>query len=163
MIFVVLGTWGMPFIRPLKEIEQAVLNGVIKERILIQSGNTSFASPHMESVPFFGKEEFERTYDQASLIICQAGVGSIMLGLKKSKRVIAIARRAIFHEHIDDHQLEILYVFEKLGAILRWNGDGDLGGVLARANAFVSAGYPFAREKISGAILDYLRKNVQVS
>ena len=162
MIFVVLGTWEMPFIRPLKELEQAVLNGVIKERILIQSGNTAFASPHMELVPFFGKEEFERTYDQASLIICQAGVGSIMLGLKKSKKVIAIARRAIFNEHIDDHQLEILYVFERLGSILRWNGDGDLGEALARANAFVPTTYPFAREKISGAILDYLSKNVQM-
>ena len=161
MIFVVLGTWEMPFARPLVEIDQAVQRGLLVQPIVGQCGKTAYASSRMKMVPFFGKEELEQMYEQASLVICQAGVGSIMLGLKKRKKVIAIARRARFDEHIDDHQLEILNVFSTIGAILPWNGDGDLPDVLARADTFVRAEYPFAKERISSAILNYLDASIR--
>jgi UDP-N-acetylglucosamine transferase subunit ALG13 len=161
MIFVVLGTWEMPFTRPLVQIEEATRQGLISEPIVVQSGRTSYESPNLKLVPFFGKEALEQMYEEASLVICQAGVGSIMLGLRKQKKVIAIARLSQFDEHIDDHQLEILDVFTKSGAVLPWNGDGDLPGVLRRAQDFVSAGYTFSEEKISRSILDYLDANVR--
>jgi UDP-N-acetylglucosamine transferase subunit ALG13 len=160
MIFVVLGTWDMPFTRPLIEIERAARDGLITEPIIVQCGNTSFVSPHMTLTPFFGQSELEQMYEQASLVICQAGVGSIMLGLRKHKKVISIARLSKFHEHIDDHQLEIHDVFTKSGAVLPWNGADDLVDVLRRASDFVSAGYPFGQEKISRAILDFLNERV---
>jgi UDP-N-acetylglucosamine transferase subunit ALG13 len=83
-----------------------------------------------------------------------------MLGLRKQKRVISIARLAKFDEHIDDHQLEILEVFSKSGAVLPWQGEGDLRDVLTLADSFVSAGYPFGAENLSRAILRYLHENV---
>jgi len=156
MIFVVLGTWEMPFTRPLAEIERAAAQQLLPQPIVVQAGKTSYESRHMRIVPFFGREELERMYEQASLLICQAGVGSIMLGLRKGKKVIGIARRRQFDEHIDDHQLEILEVFAKAGNILPWEGNGDLPAVLERARDFVPAAYPFAAERISGAILEYL-------
>ena len=161
MIFVVLGTWEMPFTRPLVQIDEATRQGLISEPIVVQSGRTAYESPNLKLVPFFGKEALEQMYEEASLVICQAGVGSIMLGLRKQKKVIAIARLSQFDEHIDDHQLEILDVFTKSGAVLPWNGDGDLPGVLRRAQDFVSAGYAFSEEKISRSILDYLDANVE--
>jgi UDP-N-acetylglucosamine transferase subunit ALG13 len=161
MIFVVLGTWEMPFTRPLVQIEEAVRQGMIREPVLVQSGRTAYESPFIKLVPFFGKEELEQMYEESTLVICQAGVGSIMLGLRKHKKVIAIARLAQFDEHIDDHQLEILDVFTKSGAVLSWQGDGDLPDVLSRAQDFVSAGYAFSEEKISRSILDYLDANVK--
>ena len=160
MILVVLGTWEMPFARPLIEIEQAITQGVLREPVLAQSGNTPYSSPHMTLVPFLAREELERRYEEASLIICQAGVGSIMLGLRKSKKVVAIARRAMFEDHIDDHQLEILEVFSRAGSVLPWQGAGDLPGVLTQAASFVPAAYPFAEERISEAILEYLHERV---
>jgi len=163
MIFVTLGTWEMPFVRPLRELEQAVIHGHIREPVVVQSGKTPFASPHLELVPFFGREELEQRYQDASLVICQAGVGSIMLGLRKKKKVIAIARRACFDEHIDDHQLEILQVFAHLNVVLRWDGEGDLPAVLARAPGFVPAEYPFREERVSGEILRYLASSVESS
>ncbi|MGH8288896.1 MAG: glycosyltransferase [Steroidobacteraceae bacterium] len=156
MVFVVLGTWEMPFIRPLIEIEKAAAQGLLAQPIVVQSGKTSYESPNLKLVPFFGKEDLERMYDQASLLICQAGVGSIILGLRKRKKIIAIARRRMFNEHIDDHQLEILDLFSKAGTILPWSGNSDLPQVLERARDFVPSDYPFAEERISGAILEYL-------
>ena len=161
MIFVVLGTWEMPFLRPLVEIEEAVRQGVIQEPVVVQSGRTSFASSRLKLVPFFSKKELEQMYEQATLIICQAGVGSIMLGLRNHKKVISIARLSSLDEHIDDHQLEILDVFSKSGAVLPWNGEGDLSEVLKRAENFVSKGYPFKEETISRSILEYLDAHVK--
>jgi UDP-N-acetylglucosamine transferase subunit ALG13 len=161
MIFVVLGTWEMPFTRPLVEIHEAARAGLIAQPIVVQSGKTPFESPYMKLVPFFGRDELEQMYEQAELVICQAGVGSIMLGLRKHKKVMAIARLSKFDEHIDDHQLEILEVFTKSGAVLPWKGDGDLAVMLKRAEDFVSAGYPFGQERISGAILNYLNTQIK--
>jgi len=160
MVFVVLGTWEMPFVRPLAEIERAAERGLLPGPIIVQSGKTAYESRHLELVPFFDREELERMYERASLLICQAGVGSIMLGLRKGKKVIAIARRRQFDEHIDDHQLEILEVFSKAGNILPWNGDGDLPRVLERAATFAPAPYQFGEERISDAILAFLETTV---
>lgn len=160
MIFVVLGTWEMPFVRPLVEIERAAAQQLLAQPIVVQAGKTPYESQYLRVVPFFDRQELERMYEQASLVICQAGVGSIMLGLRKGRKVIAIARRGMFDEHIDDHQLEILEVFAKAGSILPWNGDGDLPAVLQRARDFVPAAYPFAEERISDAILEYLAATV---
>jgi len=163
MVFVVLGTWEMPFVRPLVEIERAAEQRLLPSPIVVQGGKTSYQSEHLEIVSFYGKEELERMYERASLVICQAGVGSIMLGLRKRKKVIAIARRRVFDEHIDDHQVEILEVFSKAGCILPWNGNGDLPEVLRRARDFVPTDYPFADEKLSGAILEYLSSSISLS
>jgi UDP-N-acetylglucosamine transferase subunit ALG13 len=160
VIFVVLGTWEMPFTRPLVEIDDAIRRGLISEPVIVQSGKTVFESRNMELVPFFGKEELEQMYERAALVICQAGVGSIMLGLRKKKKVISIARLSKFNEHIDDHQLEILNVFAQTGAVLPWAGMGDLSEILARVDTFISAGYPFGQERISGEILNYLTDTV---
>jgi UDP-N-acetylglucosamine transferase subunit ALG13 len=160
MIFVVLGTWEMPFTRPLEEIEQAAGRGLLTEPIVVQCGNTTYSSKYMQLVPFFGPQELEAMYERATLVICQAGVGSIMLGLRKRKKVIAIARLARFDEHIDDHQLEILDVFAKSGAVLPWNGDGDLTHTMQRLMTFVPSEYVFAQERISGAILGYLGASI---
>jgi UDP-N-acetylglucosamine transferase subunit ALG13 len=162
MIFVVLGTWEMPFTRPLVEIERAIERGIIQQPVVVQSGNTSYVSARMELVPFYDQDGLERMYDAASVVICQAGVGSIMLGLRKGKTVVSIARLRRFDEHIDDHQIEILHVFANLGTVLPWQGTGDLDEVLQRAETFVPAPYPFAQEKVSGAILEYLDANLKL-
>jgi UDP-N-acetylglucosamine transferase subunit ALG13 len=160
VILVVLGTWGMPFARPLREIERAAAAGLLPQPIIVQSGCTAYTSPHLQIVPFFSSDEMERMYERAKLVVCQAGVGSIMLGLRKRKTIIAIARRAVHDEHVDDHQLEILDVFSKLRSVLPWKGEGDLPQVLPRAGDFAPAAYPFGEEKISRTILEFLVANV---
>jgi UDP-N-acetylglucosamine transferase subunit ALG13 len=159
VVFVVLGTWAMPFARPLREIERAAAAGLLTQPIIVQSGCTTYTSPHLQVVPYFSADEMDRMYERATLVVCQAGVGSIMLGLRKHKTIISIARRVGYDEHIDDHQLEILEVFSKLGSVLPWKGEGDLPEVLERARDFVPVAYPFGEEKISRAILEFLGAN----
>ena len=121
MILVLLGTYNIEFPRPLKAIECSFIDNSIKEEIIIQSGYTNFPSTYFKTVPFISPFELEKFYNEARLIITHAGTGSILQGVKKGKKVVAIARLKKYHEHIDDHQLEILEEFVKCNYILPWD------------------------------------------
>lgn len=157
MVLILLGTWEAPFTRPLVEIEAAVKEGLITEEVIVQSGATPYESKLLSLTPYFSSRDLEELSSQASYVICQAGVGSIMMGLRRGKKVIAIPRLQEQNEHIDNHQLEILHVFSKKGYILPWQNE-SLPVVLARLDSFTPAPYPFADERISDAILNFLNK-----
>lgn len=159
MIFVVLGTWGMPFLRPIIEIENLVKNGDIKEDVIVQAGNTTFFSQYLKIIDFFDKQNFDETFSNASYIITQAGVGSIMNGLKFKKKVIAIARLEKYKEHINDHQLEILSTFSSKGYIIPWDEQDQLKDVIKKIETFEPQSYPFAKGQIAETIIDYLENN----
>ena len=156
MIFVVLGTWGMSFSRPLIEIERLIKNGIIKENVIVQAGATKFKSDMMEVVDFFSKEKFDSYYKEASFIISQSGEGSIMNGLKYDKKVIVIARLIKYGEHIDNHQLDILNTFTSKGYILPWKDNETLEQVIQNLDSFIPIKYPFGQGKISERIIEFL-------
>ena len=47
------------------------------------------------------------------MLITHGGVGSIISGLNKKKKIIAVPRLAKYGEHGNDHQLQINKCFEK--------------------------------------------------
>jgi UDP-N-acetylglucosamine transferase subunit ALG13 len=157
MILVVLGTWDKPFIRPLNEIEQAIKSGAVNEKVIVQSGNTEFETVNMEIVPFFDRIKLEQLYDEANVIICQAGVGSIMMGLERGKRIISIARLKKYDEHIDDHQVEILDVFSKNRYIIPWQ-ENNFINTLQEARDFRPEKYPFGSHGIEDSIINYIEE-----
>lgn len=136
LIFVILGTHELPFPRLLKEVERLKIDGVIDEEIIVQNGHTSYSSEYMTFSPFVSYEEMDKLFDQADLIITHAGTGSVTTALKKGKKVIAVARLAEFGEHNDDHQLELVNVFEEQGHILSWAPGKDLAEVIAQSRDF---------------------------
>ena len=111
MIFVILGTHELEFKRLLKYLEDMD----IKEKVVIQSGNTEFSSERYEIIPFLPPKDFDRYIDESDLIITHGGVGSILTGLKYNKKVITMARLSKYREHNDDHQLEICNKLSKEG------------------------------------------------
>lgn len=159
MILVVLGTYNMQFTRPLVIIEELIKEGIITEKVIVQSGHTIFHSEIMDIIPFFEPKYFEKLYQAASYIICQAGVGSILLGLQNNKKVISIARKKYFHEHVDDHQNDILNLFYKNNFVLKWNGEHDLVDLMKEISHFKPDKYVFTEEKISNSIMDYINND----
>ena len=159
MVLVVLGTWEKSFSRPLIEIEQAIKAGIIKDEVIVQAGKTAFDSDKMQIVPFFDKKELEKLYDKADLIICQAGAGSVMMGMERGKKIISIPRLKKYDEHIDDHQVEILDVFAKNNYILPWN-ETSLIEILKNIPAFVPSKYPFGNHGIEDSIIQYINDNL---
>lgn len=114
MIFVTLGTHELPFKRLLEYIEKLDID----DEVIIQSGNTEFSSMKYKVVPFMDSNDFDNIINQCDLVICHAGVGTILSALKKNKKIIALPRLSKYNEHNDDHQLEIATKFDKKGYII---------------------------------------------
>ena len=118
MILVTLGTQDKSFKRLLDAIQNEIDNGNIKDRVVVQKGYTNFASDNMELFDLIPMEKFDELIDSCDILITHGGVGSIITGLKHNKKVIAAARLAKYGEHTNDHQLQIIDNFSKLGELL---------------------------------------------
>lgn len=117
MIFVTLGSQKFQFNRLLKEIDKLVEQQVITEPIIAQIGASTYLPQNYEYVKFMDRAEFAKTMMECSKVITHGGTGVIIDAVKKGKKVIAIPRLAMYKEHVDDHQLQLLHQFDDLGII----------------------------------------------
>lgn len=140
MIFVILGTQDKKFPRLLDAIQKQIDDGKIdKEEIIVQAGSTKYESKNMKILDYMAIDEFEECIEKASLIICHAGVGTILTALKKGKKIIAAARLKQYGEHVNDHQLQILENFSKKKYILALENFEKLDVVLEQTKNFTPA------------------------
>ena len=118
LILVTLGTNDKTFVRLIKEVEKLIQEGVITEEVVIQAGYTKYQSDKMEIFDLIPMEKFEELISNCRLLITHGGVGSIITGLKNSKKVIAVPRLEKYGEHVNDHQLQIIRNFKNAGYIM---------------------------------------------
>ncbi len=118
MILVTLGTGDKPFKRLLETIDKLIDDGAINDKVIVQSGITKYKSNNMEIFDLISKDEFNNLIGKADIIITHGGVGSILEGLKRGCKVIAVARKACFGECANDHQKYIIEEFSKKGYII---------------------------------------------
>ena len=104
MIFVSLGTQDKPFVRLLDYLEHSN----IKDKIIVQAGFTDYESKKFEIHKYLDKDDFDKYIDEADLVICHGGVGTIVSCLNKNKKVLAVPRLSKYKEHQNDHQLQIV-------------------------------------------------------
>ena len=120
MIFVSLGTQDKPFVRLLDYLEHSN----IKDKIIVQAGFTDYESKKFEIHKYLDKDDFDKYIDEADLIICHGGVGTIVSCLNKNKKVLAVPRLSKYKEHQNDHQLQIVNAYYQKGYLVMMN-DGD--------------------------------------
>ena len=126
MILVTLGTNDESFIRLLKEIDRLIDKGTIKDKVIVQAGCTKYESNNMEILDLVPREKFDELIKECDLLITHGGVGSILTGINNNKTVIAVPRLHKYNEHGNDHQLQIVENFGKLGYIIPVNDMNDL-------------------------------------
>lgn len=156
MIFVVLGTHELPFTRLLKAVEEEVIKGNIREEVIVQAGHTEYKSKHLKMIDFMSYKEMESYYQEASCIISHGGTGSITLGVKMGKRLIAAPRLIKFGEHNDDHQLEIVKQFYRAGHILYWTEGMDFGEIYKELQTFEPVPFKSGRSDIISIIKTFV-------
>ena len=150
MILVMLGTQNNSFERLLKKMDELIEKKVIDEKVIVQSGYTNYESKNMRIFDLIPQEELERYQEQADLIITHGGVGSIVSSIKKGKKVIAIPRLHRYHEHVNDHQKQIVESFDKKGYIIGIQRIDELRNAIIRAQEFEPKKY---EEKSNSKIL----------
>ena len=105
MIYVTVGTMYMDFPRLVRAMDgYASSSG---ERVVIQTGMGETLPEHCEHFDFKSRDDVLAIQGEARVIVCHAGIGSVIDALKLGKPLIVVPRLAKFGEHNNDHQLEL--------------------------------------------------------
>ena len=156
MILVILGTQDKQFTRLLEAVDKEIKKGTIKDRVVVQAGQTKYESDNMEIFDLVPAPEFEKLMDEADLVITHGGAGSILSAIKKGKKVIAAPRLAKYQEHHNDHQKQIIGEFAKLGYIQELKDFNKLGTMIKKINNFKPKKFESNTQNMIKLIDDYI-------
>ena len=159
MILVMLGTQNNSFHRLLEEIDKLIKERKIKEEVIVQAGYTKYESINMKIFDFISNDELEQLEQQANCVITHGGVGSIIGSIEKGKKVIAVPRLKQYGEHVNDHQLDIVQSFDKLGYIIGITDVSQLSDALKKIDVFQPKKYVQNTGKIISIIQDFIDNN----
>lgn len=158
MIFVTLGSQKFQFNRLLIQIDKLIEENKITEEVFAQTGYSDYIPKNYQYKNFLDRDEFKDIMSKADKVITHGGTGAIIGAVKKQKKVIAVARLKKFGEHVDDHQLQIINEFEKLGFIKAVSDLGNLEEVLSNINLFAGNKYISNTDKIITSIDEFIEK-----
>lgn len=124
MIFVTIGTQKQQFHRIIRLVESSHL--LKNEKIIIQAGHTKYVSNmgNITITNFLDDAKFIQCIQDCEYIICHGGVGTIFNALEKGKKILVVPRLKKYHEHKNDHQIEVATELEKEGYVLVYK-DGE--------------------------------------
>jgi UDP-N-acetylglucosamine transferase subunit ALG13 len=126
MIVVTVGTHGQPFDRLLRAA--AELGG--DEPLLVQYGSSAVPHGRGRWIDFMSFDELFAQAREASVFVCHAGVGSIVLARRLGHRPIVVPRRPELGEHVDDHQLALARRLGRAGIVTVLDDVSELARVV---------------------------------
>jgi len=131
MIFVTVGT-QLPFDRLIAAVDSWALKNR-SEEIFAQIGNGDYSPENIKFVRYLTKKEFDIAMREASIIICHAGIGSILSAIDYKVPIVVCPRLAKYGEHRNDHQTAtVSRLCPRLG-IPFWDCETDLSFVLHKS------------------------------
>lgn len=134
MIFVTLGSQKFQFNRLLKEIDELIEKGEIKEEVFAQIGYSDYKPKNYIFKEFLNRDEYIQHMNKSRIVLTHGGTGAIIGAIKQNKQVIAVARLKKYNEHVDDHQLQIIGAFKHLNYIEESNDIKFLANKLSSLN-----------------------------
>lgn len=161
MVLVLLGTQNNSFYRLLEEIDKLIDKNIINEKVIVQAGYTKYETANMEILDLLPKDELEKYQEKADYIITHGGVGSIISSIKKGKKVIAIPRKHEYEEHVNNHQEEIVKLFNQKGYILGINDVSELEKAIKELRNFVPKKYKQDNKKMLDIISNFIEQNIK--
>ncbi len=163
MILVILGTQDKVFPRLLELVDKEIEKGNIKEKVVVQAGQTKYESKSMEIFDLVPAPEFDKLLDEADLVITHGGAGSILGAIKRGKKIIACARLAKYKEHHNDHQKQIIGEFRKQGYLLELEDGDDLGKLLKEMKKFKPKKFTSNTKNMIKKLNDYMDQDNHIS
>lgn len=119
MIFVTVGTHEQQFNRLLKWVSNLVSKGIIKEKVIVQTGYSTYIPENCDSSPFFPYSQMLEYVKEARIVITHGGPSSFIMPLQIGKTPIVVPRKEEFNEHVNNHQVTFCRTMSKrMGTIL---------------------------------------------
>ena len=110
----------------------------------------------MELFDLIPREKFDDLIEECSLLITHGGVGSILTGVTKGKKVIAAARLSKYGEHVNDHQTQIVERFAKEKYILELKDFSKLGKMIEKSKSFKPKKFVSNTQNLIEHLEDYI-------
>lgn len=108
MIFVTVGTHEQPFNRLVKYMDHLKRDGMITEKVVIQTGFSTFEPKHCTWSRMYTYKAMAENVEKAHVVITHGGPSSMILSLQFGKIPIVVPRQKQFGEHVNDHQMEFV-------------------------------------------------------
>lgn len=156
MIFIAVGTQKFQLNRLLKQIDRLIETKKISEKVFAQIGNSDYKPVNYEYTDFLNKEEFDKYIGECDVLITHSGVGTIISGLNQKKPVIVYPRLAKYHEHVDDHQLQIAESFSMQNLVLLCSEKDDLNKLIQKARSHKFSVYRSHRENVIKTVRSFI-------
>ena len=154
MILVTLGTQKFQMNRLVEAVDK--LAPSLGEEVFIQTGNSSYIPKNCKYQDFVNVEDFQQMIKTCSLLITHSGVGSIMTGVSNNRPIIVVPRLEKYHEHVDDHQVQIAEAFEQKGLVLHCKDISELSDCIQKAKSFQFNPYDVRGGKIEDIVLGFM-------
>ncbi|AYE62343.1 glycosyl transferase family protein [Lactobacillus helveticus] len=166
MIFVTVGTHEQPFNRLIKKIDNLVANGDIKEKVIVQTGFSTYIPKHCEAHKMMSFEEMQQALKDARIVITHGGPSSFIEALQFGKVPIVVPRQEKFNEHVNNHQVDFTKLIAKrMNNIIPVYDINDLGQTIDNydeiaktKNAGESSNNKQFNDKLGNIVTDLLKQ-----
>ena len=154
MILVTLGTQKFQMDRLIQAVDK--LAETVSEEIFVQTGNSTYIPEHCSSKNFVDAQEFQNMIEECGVLITHSGVGTIMRGIRAGKPVVVVPRLAKYHEHVDDHQVQIAEAFAGKDCVIYCEDLTKLEEAVQTARTYSFSPYHAPKSNIEDIILEFL-------
>jgi UDP-N-acetylglucosamine transferase subunit ALG13 len=157
MIVVTTGTNEQAFDR----LVRAVARLRITEDLLVQHGSSREAHGAGEWVDFLAFDTLADAMRRSRVVVCHAGVGSIMLARRCGRTPVVMARRVALGEAVDDHQWHLARRLAGIGLVRMVEDEAELAAALAApladpGTAVAAPAVPAAAGTLAAEIAEFL-------
>lgn len=132
MILVLCGTQKQQFTRMINTIAQIAS----EHDVFVQAGHTQYQSDKMQIFDFITNDQLTILYNRADLIVTHGGAGSVFQAIKANKKTLVVPRLEKYHEHVDDHQLQLAKKLADLGYLQVFYDGDDFQKIFANLQKF---------------------------
>lgn len=138
MILATVGCSNYNFDRLFETLDALCASHVIDgDQLVAQTGNLNYEIRNFDHFKYTTNEQMADFIDQAEIIICHAGTGTVIGALEKGKKVIVFPRLKKFNEHLNDHQMDLYRSFTQAGFVMGATDQEELANCLRNADKFV--------------------------
>jgi len=113
MIYATVGTMHLEFSRLIYRMD--AIAEKTDEQIIVQTGLGLVTPDHCEHFDFDSRERVLELQRSARVIVCHAGIGSVIDALEAGRPLVVIPRLKRFNEHNNDHQVDLAEAVERRG------------------------------------------------
>lgn len=140
MIFVTVGTHEQQFNRLIKFIDELKRDKVIVEDVIMQTGFCTYKPKYCKWHKLISYKDMEKNVRDARIVITHGGPASFIMPLQIGKVPIVVPRQEIFHEHVNNHQVDFAKQIEKrMGTIIPIYNIEDLKDTIINYDSIVAS------------------------